>query len=363
MSQTLDLFGRHSNPTKHHAELSWPDKNRFPLNIDQRRVEEPVLADLKNSTDPLIIAGYASLDRLIEFICSRDDTQTARILIGFEPFTSRQQSFELRGASLESEMEAFWLEQGISILLSAKLLLAIKRLREGQVHSRYYAGSERLHAKIFCGDDAITIGSSNFTEPGMVRQLEANVRFDRIKDPLRYEQARGIAENYWKLGRNYNSRLIALLEQLLKLVPWREALARACAELLEGEWAKKFLTMEHLTEEARLWPSQEKGIAQALYIISRHDSVLLADATGAGKTRMGVYLIQSLIEQIVRSNRKTRGKTILVCPPAVEETWMREGLNVSASLDIYSHGALSHHRSRKHELESGIIAPCPDSRS
>ena len=37
----------------------------------------------------------------------------------------------------------------------------------------------RLHAKIYIGDDAATLGSSNFTNPGLRGQLEANARFVR----------------------------------------------------------------------------------------------------------------------------------------------------------------------------------------
>jgi len=49
----------------------------------------------------------------------------------------------------------------------------------------------------------------------------------------------------------------------------------AGAELLEGEWAKDYLRAEYLPGETDLWPSQRQG------------SVLVADATGSGKTRSG----------------------------------------------------------------------------
>jgi len=47
-----------------------------------------------------------------------------------------------------------------------------------------------------------------------------------------------IAENYWSAGTDYTQELIQLLQSLLRWVTWQEALARACAELLDGQWAK-----------------------------------------------------------------------------------------------------------------------------
>jgi len=350
MTHTLDLFDFHSRPAEHHSELRWPDAGRFPLNIDLLKVEEKVLTDLQSSSDPLIVAGYASLDRLIEFIANRKDQAHARILIGFEPFASRRDSFSLSGNRFESEIEDFWLGQGISLLLSAKLILCIDRLKKGEVQVRYYPRSERLHAKIYCGDEAVTLGSSNYTEPGLTKQLEANVRFTRSKDSARYKETRLIAENYWLLGKDYTNQLIDLLNKLLQVVTWQEALARACAELLEGDWANQFIRHVYYSDDMPLWPSQRQGIAQALYILTRHDSVLIADATGAGKTRMGVYLIQALFNQIVSSNRIRKGKTVMVCPPSVEMNWLHEGNDADISFDIFSHGTLSHSKSNKHDI-------------
>ena len=210
--------------------------------------------------------------------------------------------------------------------------------------------THRLHAKIFVGDDAATVGSSNFTEPGLRTQLEANARFGSGKDKKRYDELVQIAENYWELGRDYNDQLIELLEKLLRLVPWHEALARACAELLEGEWAQAYLRGDYLPDEASLWPAQRQGIAQALYILSNQGSVLVADATGSGKTRMGVHLIGAVADQILRSGRIRHGKSLMVCPPIVENSWQMESHLAGVHLDTYSHGVLSHTKSRKYDL-------------
>lgn len=347
----LDLFTDEAEVVSAAQLAPWPDAQRFPLNVDHHHVREQVLNDLRLSANPLIVTGYAALDRLIDFIAGVDESTRVRVLLGFEPFPSQRESFEVGGQSFPREVQHYWLERGISLLLSAKLIHCIDRLKSGQVQARYLAGSDsRLHAKIYVGDQAATLGSSNFTRPGLDRQLEANARFSREKEPKRYAETVAIAENYWQLGRDYRAELIDLLEALLRVVPWQEALARACAELLEGDWAKAYLRSDYLPGDADLWPTQRQGIAQALLVLSQQGSVLVADATGSGKTRMGTHLIRAVQDQIIRSGRLRQGKALMVCPPAVQDNWQMESTLCSVPLDTYSHGSLSHTRSGRHEL-------------
>ena len=349
-TRSLDLFSRRGSAIAAHTELAWPPAERFPLNLDLHTVEDQVLRDLHGSATVLIVTGFASLDRLIDFIADHPADAPIRIVFGWEPFDSRRDSFELAGASFPEEMEHYWLGRGISLLLSAKLIHCIERLKSGKVLSRYLSGTDRLHAKIYVGDLSVTLGSSNFTNPGLRTQLEANARFSKAKESKRFDEARQIAENFWGLGRDYNDKLIALLERLLRVVKWQEALARACAELLEGDWARDYIRRAYLDDEPSLWPSQRQGIAQALYILSRHDSVLVADATGSGKTRMGVHLIRAVQDQIIRKNRMRQDIPLMVCPPTVEATWREEATGSGSAFSIYSHGALSHSKSARHEL-------------
>lgn len=278
---TLDLFAAAS---RQHLEADWPSPERFPLNQDAARVEDTILADLRSSVSPLIVTGFATLDRLVNFVANADKCDQIRVVFGSEPFASRQDTFSIKELDLPHEMKEYWLERGISILLSAKLLVCIERLKANTLQTRYVARSAwRLHAKMYVGDSAATVGSSNFTDPGLRNQLEANVRFQRNdhaqkpahrEEHQRYLETAQVAEQFWALGIDYNAQLIELLEQLLRLVPWQEAVARASAELLEAEWAQRYLRGEYLPGDAALWPSQRQGIAQALFILKERGSVL-----------------------------------------------------------------------------------------
>ena len=69
--------------------------------------------------------------------------------------------------------------------------------------------------------------------------------------------------------------------------------------------------------------------------------MLVADATGSGKTRTGVHLIGAKTHEILASNRLRRGKAVLISPPSVATEWRSESAIASVPLEVYSHGALS----------------------
>ncbi len=351
ISRTFDLFAEEEKIDSHKIP-GWPSYARFPLNIDGYHVEDVVLNDLKSSKSPLIITGFASLDNLIDFCFDAHINNPkihTRLLIGQEPFPSRRETFSVNQNHLTEEVEAYWLERGISLIYSAKLIHMVELLKNGKIEARYMPGSRRLHAKIYCGDEAATVGSSNFTHPGLKGQIEANARFEKDGRSSRFEELTTIAENYWTLGRSYQDQLIELLEKLLRVVTWEEALARACAELLEGEWAEKYIRGEYLSGSGSLWPSQKQGIAQALTILSTQGSVLIADATGAGKTKMGTYLIGAVQDHILRTGRMRQGKALMICPPTAESNWKRESNLSGVALDPYSHGIFSNERTKGHD--------------
>ena len=289
--------------------VDWPDPEKFPLNRPGKSAGKLILTDLRASQSPLVVTGYASLDRVIAFIADIGEEHGGpiRLVFGNEPFEAKTSNFTLKGKPFPDEVREYWLERGVSLFFSAKIITAMVLIESGRVQSRFVdCEARRLHAKIYVGDDAVTVGSSNFTANGLERQLECNVRFQRESDKRRYRDTVKIAENLWSIGSDYNGALLALLQQLLRVVTWQEALARACAELLEGEWAERYLENQLELGDTRLWPSQRVGIAQALWVLENIGSVLVADPTGSGNTRMGAHLIRALVDRLWSKGRARR---------------------------------------------------------
>jgi hypothetical protein len=365
----LDLFGGgiSSRAADILREQQWPSQDEFPVNRRGHHVRDVVWSDLVTSSDPLLVAGYSSMAKLIELLASWDDQghdgQT-RLVLGAEPFSSNRLAFRSDRREFTAEARRYWLEdRGVSLRLSAKVLQAIEVLDAGRLDARFVHGKTRLHAKIFVGESAATIGSSNFTDNGLSLQFEANARFDasKKKDHHRYLEVRRVAENYWTAGESWNDELRALLEELLKVVTWKEALARACAELLTGSWAERYMKGSPTSSEP-LWPSQRTGIAEALWVMENVGSVLVADATGSGKTRMGAHLVRAARDRLWSTGRVRHDLTVLVGPPAVIKTWESEALRIGLTISPVSHGLLSRAGSREGGREELAVKGRPDPR-
>lgn len=323
--------------------FEWPSQERFPLNRASAKVRSIVWHDLESSRHPLLVAGYSSIGEFIQFIADwsrHGHDGQIRVVLGAEPFPSNKRSFAEPSVAFTDEVERYWLERGVSLRLSAQVLLAMEAVSNERVEFRIVHGNSPLHAKVFVGDEAATTGSSNFTGYGLSSQVEVNARFERSTDTQRYRELASVGTNLWDVGTDWTQEFAALLEQLLRVVTWQEALARACAELLEGEWAADYLRRV-AGGGVRLWPSQLVGIAQAMWIIDNVGSVLVADATGSGKTKMGAHLVRAVQDRLWATGRVRSGLTVLVCPPAVEDTWRHEAVACGLTINTVSHGKLS----------------------
>jgi hypothetical protein len=339
-----------SNP--HHEQLilesadgpSWPDVHRFPANSGSHVADDVIRADLRASTSPLLITSYTSLDRVIEFLSdiyhrSNDDLPAgASVVIGHEPSRSRRANYKDSRQQFEGEIAEYWLKEGISLARSAQVVAAIECLVKDFVSVRT-SNQRVIHAKMYVTPSAATLGSSNYSHSGMRVQAEANCRFVPESEPERYKETAQAADTIWNEAKEYQAALIALLRKLLKHVNWQEALGRACAELLEGAWAGRYLG--HPAQAPDLWPSQVGGIAQALWILDNTGSVLIADATGSGKTRMGAHLLRAVQHRRIRKGTHGPEPIALVCPPAVDGLWRHETVRADVNAGRYSHGVLS----------------------
>src|SRR5487761_2454741 len=133
----------------------------------------------------------ASLGELIELFADWDGhghvKGKVRLILGTEPFSTSRHSFRSDRMEFTEETRRYWIEeQGVSLLLSAKILRAIEQIEQGEVDIRFIHGASRLHAKIYVTERSTTVGSSNYTDFGLSRQIEANARFQLPTERRRY---------------------------------------------------------------------------------------------------------------------------------------------------------------------------------
>ena len=331
----------------------WPAHDRFPTNAEGQAVRDVVWPDLRSSSSPLIVTGYMSLGLILDFLAAGPLGQAVqeplRIMLGHEPTPTTRTTFPLRAPTFEREIADYWLGEGISLYRSAEVLLALDLLDAGRVLVRISADPHRpVHAKIFKGDDAVTLGSSNFSAAGMQRQIEANVRFTRAEG-VRFEEQCMLAERIWEQGCDYTAGFRALLHASLQTVDWETALGRACGEVLDGAWARKYTAAPPLADALPLWPSQVQGIAQAMWVLENVGSVLIADATGSGKTRLGAHLMRAAMQRIWSSGRTRQDVPLLICPASVLDNWKRALLDAGLAAGVFSDGSLSNNQASDFE--------------
>jgi superfamily II DNA or RNA helicase len=330
----------------HDYSKEWPVQKSYPLNLStyDREVHDLVVQDIKQSIDYLIITAFTSIEYFVDFYSktSLPVNLKTRMVLGYEPIIrSNRKIWSID--KLSEEVINHWIEKGISILQCGSVINLIEKIKDESVFVKL---SDKLHAKIYVGQEHAILGSSNFSYAGLRRSKEANVRFSKSRKE--YLALKQIAENFYREADDFNDGLIKLLNRLLKVVSWQEALSRAIAELLEGKWIDNYPESFKELDQIKIWPTQRQAIGQALYILDNQGSVLVADPTGSGKTRTGACIQLSAYNRFWVKGAGHKSKSIIVCPPIVDENWKLEyaDLNVNPPERI-SHGALSAKKSIK----------------
>ncbi|WP_347219093.1 phospholipase D-like domain-containing protein, partial [Chryseobacterium sp.] len=153
----------------------WPKQEFFPLNLSahQRMVQTIVYNDILESEEYLILTGFTSLSNLIDFFGSEEfeRLKRVRILIGFEPNIRGRKGYSM--VKLDKEIKEYWLKKGLSIMYGGSVINLIEKINQKKVEFKYL---DKLHAKLYVGDQYAILGSSNFSKNGLNDQDEANIR-------------------------------------------------------------------------------------------------------------------------------------------------------------------------------------------
>ncbi|MCM4161270.1 hypothetical protein FHG64_06360 [Antarcticibacterium flavum] len=327
--------------------LCWPNQEDFPINLPYppRTVESVLLNDLSKSRSFIILTGYTSLSYLIDQFGKTDNLtegKTIKVVLGFDPNFRGRKRYHVR--PLDKEIKEYWLLKGLSILQGGSVISLISKIDKEIIKFKFF---NKLHAKIYVGDSTAMIGSANFSQNGLTKQTEANLRVMIDEEKNKYDAIKTIAENYYIKANNYNE-LVDLLQTLIGQVDWRDALARAISEILDGGWLSEYKNLMAKLGNTKLWPTQWRGLAQAMTILQENSNVLIADPTGAGKTKLCSTIILALESWLYETGNREKANSIIVCPPLVMDKWRQEFQELSTiSNNQISNGTLSNGRLKK----------------
>lgn len=245
---------------------------------------------------------------------------------------------EILDASLEAEKNGNPFLHGVPAILEA--------LRSRQIECRVY-DKDKFHAKAYIthaklevvGSQAL-VGSSNFTLPGLTKNIELNIQVQSAREVAQLQEW---FETHWNEGSEVTDSIIETINRHTRLYSPFDVYAKALQEFFRGheltanEWdetrSKMFPRLDQYQKEA-YW---------ALMKIARqHGGACLCDGVGLGKTFVGLMLIERMILH--------EGKrVVLFAPKATKEgVWephLREWLphiggvagNDFSNLAVFSH--------------------------
>ncbi|RKU11633.1 hypothetical protein C6501_12155 [Candidatus Poribacteria bacterium] len=236
-----------------------------------------------------------------------------RILMGDE--TSKRTKEHLIKAlqtvtdeSLESEKEKDDTLQGLADVRTA--------IRRGKIVIRVYDRA-KFHAKLnlMQAEDSSpvnfsTVGSSNFTLPGLTQNVELNTF---ITDSTHIGKLRDWYNDRWEEGTEVRAELLRAIERHLKEHPPFTIYAKALHAYFEGrekpadEWEENESVIYRTLSQY-----QKDGYHAALQIADTWNGALICDGVGSGKTYIGLMLLERALEENKR--------VLLITPKSVAES-------------------------------------------
>jgi SNF2 family DNA or RNA helicase len=173
-----------------------------------------------------------------------------------------------------------------------------------------------------------TVGSSNFTLGGLVRNRELNMlNSDR-------EVVQELADWFldaWKESRDFKTEFLSFLKNYVTTRSPYEVVAKALYETYKSNLDVSVDAQKVLRT---LYPHQMLSVRNALFTLEKYGGVLIADATGLGKTRVAL----SLALNAIREGKKT----LLIAPKSVlDTTWQDEMRETKIHIDSVSSEKLS----------------------
>ena len=247
-----------------------------------------------------IATGYFEIGALLTLDGRWQGLDKIRILLGAEatPRTRkailaavRAQALDKLDDSIEEDKEPNPFLHGVPAILDA--------LRSGQIECRVY-NKEKFHAKAYIthaklevvGAQAL-VGSSNFTLPGLSKNVELNVQ---IQSGREVAQLQEWFETHWNEASDVTEAVIDTISRHTHVYSPFDIYAKALQQFFRGH---DLTATEWDETRSRMFPHLDRYQQEAYWalmkIARQHGGAFLCDGVGLGKTFVGLMLIERLI--------------------------------------------------------------------
>jgi hypothetical protein len=265
-----------------------------------------------------IATGYFEIGSLLALDSEWQKVDQIRILMGDEVSLQTKNVF-IEGLervkrrldlSLESEKEKNEFLTGVAGIVEA--------IRSGKISCRVYR-KDKFHAKAYItharlevvGSSAL-VGSSNFTYPGLTKNIELNVQITGQPVAVLQEWY----EEHWSEAEDVTADILKTIERhILEYLPF-DIYAKALHEFFRGH---ELTATEWDETRSKMFPRIDRYQKEAYWalmkIARQHSGAFLCDGVGLGKTFVGLMLIERLILH--------EGKRVVLFAPkaAKEAVW------------------------------------------
>jgi len=309
----------------------------IPKIVDNnRRVLVDLIKQVAPQYDELSIAtGYWDLSGTKLIIGELKNFKKIRLLIGREPLIPRHNACRPEPDYPDADLY-FDLERMIPDPALKQVVIEIKDLiKKGVLEVKVYRKSF-LHAKcyIFGGyssrETIGVIGSSNFTQNGLIHNAELNaVESDhRIVTFQPQTKEQEVGHLFWfdQLWNDpdtetWQGKFVELLEESPVgdvLFSSYETYIRTLYELYKEE-LEEIEVGTNQNSQYELLAFQKRNVQHLLRKLDKYGVTMLSDSVGLGKTITAIEVIRRYTESDVG-----RKRVVIVCPKSLKPQWERE---------------------------------------
>ena len=176
--------------------------------------------------------------------------------------------------------------------------------------AKFHAKLNLMHAQNTNLVDFATVGSSNFTTPGLTQNVELN---SFITDPTHINSLRDWYDARWEEASEVKAELLRTIERHLREYPPFTVYAKALHTYFRGrekpadEWEENESVIYRTLSQY-----QKDGYHAALQIADTWNGALICDGVGSGKTYIGLMLL----ERYLRENKRV----LLITPKSIADS-------------------------------------------
>lgn len=314
-------------------------KKEIAMNSDLTFITNEKGQNLKERFEVLIkdtkffdcLVGYFYASGFHAIYKSLEKTKKVRILIGI---STNPQTYDLMQKATPSEQSALQFssaetKEKLGEIVETEMENAedsektengiytfIDWIKSGKLEIRAYP-SEKIHAKVYImtfgeGDrdkGRVITGSSNFTQAGLMDNLEFNVE---LKNRADYDFALAKFEELWKDSVDVSQKYVETIRTktwLNDTITPYELYLKFLYEYFKDDLSQHDeMFLKYLPSEFKKLEYQEQAVLNAKKILDEYGGVFISDVVGLGKTYISAMLGGQLVNE---------GRILVIAPPVL----------------------------------------------